>query len=266
MKKVLILGIDGYIGWSLALHLLDKGYEVSGVDNCSRRQRVDRIGSKSLTPILDLSDRLNILYGYENFKEFKSMELHKDFFYLQEFLKLTMPDTIVHLAEQPSAPWSMISNYCASKTQEENVLGTLNVLWAMKNICLDAHLLKLGTMGEYGTPDCDIPEGKIPNFCADPKMEGSYCPMRGLPFPKTPGSFYHLTKVHDTNNIIFACRNWGLSSTDIMQGVVFGLNERPHIPKVLPVRSSPNSFAIFLPMTCFCLRFTSVTDSRISRW
>lgn len=137
-------------------------------------------------------------------------------------------DTIVHLAEQPSAPWSMINAEHAKVTQQENVLGTLDLLWAMKEECPNAHLVKIGTMGEYGTPDCDIPEGRIPVNC----LSGSQwndsrvyqnCKMQGLLFPRSPGSFYHLSKVHDTHNIKFACDTWGLRSTDIMQGVLFGV-------------------------------------------
>jgi len=231
-KKVLILGIDGYIGFPLAFHLLDKGYEVSGIDNFSRRDRVKALGLESLTPIAGVSKRMNILGRHKNFKGFRYESLHGNYFYINSLLNSIKPDVIVHLAEQPSAPWSMQSAHYASETQYENVIGTLNILWAMKETCPDAHLLKLGTMGEYGTPNCNIPEGKIPEYCIGDINKSALCPMEGLPFPKTPGSFYHLSKVHDTNNIIFACRNWGLSSTDIMQGVVFGLNKTTSEPKL----------------------------------
>jgi UDP-sulfoquinovose synthase len=128
----------------------------------------------------------------------------------------------------------MQSAHFCNTTQYENVLSTLNILWAMHEVCPNAHLIKLGTMGEYGTPDCDIPEGFISEECLAgidyklTEMSGTTkvkCPMSGLPFPRSPGSFYHLSKVHDTHNIIFACRNWGLTSTDIMQGVVFGITD-----------------------------------------
>jgi UDP-sulfoquinovose synthase len=153
---------------------------------------------------------------------------------LQEY----KPDTIIHLAQQPSAPWSMRNVYHCLNTQIDNIAGTLALLWAMKEHCPNAHLIKLGTMGEYGTPNCDIPEGEIPvdpctwvsNARADADIADEMnirlfpkCPMSGLPFPRSPGSFYHLSKVHDTHNIIFACKTWGLTSTDIMQGVVFGV-------------------------------------------
>jgi len=121
------------------------------------------------------------------------------------------------------------AHYC-NKTQYENVLSTLNILWAMKEVCPNAHLIKLGSLGEYGTPNCDIPEGEVPRRCLDdvdnPLFSGADCPMKGLPFPRSPNSFYHLSKVHDTHNIIFACKTWKLTSTDIMQGVVFGLTNQ----------------------------------------
>ena len=232
MKRVLILGIDGYIGWSLANHLLKKGgYEVCGLDNLSRRKFVELIGSDSLTPIATIAARERHLTHHFNFIDrIARVPLSSDYS-IDRILSEYKPDTIVHLAEQPSAPFSMRSVKDAIATQQENVCGTLSLLWAMRRNCPDAHLVKLGTMGEYGTPNCDIPEGFIPSkpcaWTAD--MAGGSliraCPMRGLPFPKLAGSFYHLSKVHDTNNIHFSCRTWGLRSTEIMQGVVFGLND-----------------------------------------
>lgn len=124
------------------------------------------------------------------------------------------PEAIIHLGEQPSAPYSMIDEEHAVFTQTNNIVGTLNILYAMHRIVPDCHLIKLGTMGEYGTPNLDIPEGFF---------EIEYRGRKDrLPFPRQAGSFYHLTKVHDTHNIIFACKIWGLCSTDIMQGVVYG--------------------------------------------
>lgn len=221
--RVLICGIDGYIGWPLALHLLDKGHEVCGLDNFVRRERVRRVGSGSLTPIPTSTRRITILKTFPNFIDYPANVDMTDYFMLDRVLEEFHPDAIVHLAEQPSAPWSMSGFSGAVKTQYDNVIGTLNLLWTMKKHCPEAHLVKLGTMGEYGTPDCDIPEGEIPKEPCETTLPDG-CPMSGLPFPRSPGSFYHLSKVHDTHNIIFACRNWNLRSTDIMQGVVLGLN------------------------------------------
>jgi len=227
--KVLILGIDGYIGYSLALHLLKRGTEVFGVDNRIRRDRVADVGSDSLTPIASVADRTMYMMNYfKNFKAIRNIDISISSTALAGILYDFKPDTIVHLAEQPSAPWSMQSNTTAARTQMDNVIGTLNLLWGMKIACPEAHLIKLGTMGEYGTPGCDIPEGRIPEGCLEGNRDETgddRCPMGGLLFPRTAGSFYHLSKVHDTHNIEFACRNWGLRSTDIMQGIVFGLND-----------------------------------------
>jgi|LGVF01.2.fsa_nt_gb UDP-sulfoquinovose synthase len=229
--KILILGSDGYIGYPLTLHLLKQGHEVYGIDNHSRRRRVSELKSDSLTSILSISGRIGYLKNqYKDSINYSTIYLGIDPpGHIKSLLNHFKPDTIVHLAEQPSAPWSMQSAHHASVTQHENVIGTMHLLWAMHEECPEAHLVKLGTMGEYGTPNCDIPEGTIPpSPCIYTQGDGALselgqCPMWGLLFPRTAGSFYHLSKVHDTLNIHFACRNWKLRSTDIMQGVVFGL-------------------------------------------
>jgi len=231
--KVVILGIDGYLGWPLALHLINKGHEVHGVDNFERKNRVWALGCDSLTKIEPWKSRNLILREMQSNFEFAEISLGSSQpGFIRAFLDSIKPDAIVHLAEQPSAPWSMMDVHNASITQYDNVIGTLQLLWAMHQVCPEAHLVKLGTMGEYGTPNCDIPEGEIPEVCSrwttkDIEKDSTYrnidCPMSGLPFPRQAGSWYHLTKVHDTHNIMFACRNWELSSTDIMQGVVFGV-------------------------------------------
>jgi UDP-sulfoquinovose synthase len=210
--RVFICGIDGYLGWSLAIHLIHRGHNVFGIDNFYRRRWVREVGSDSLIPIVDMEERRKIImnmgrHNYE-FGETNSYNL------LSSDIKDFQPHAIVHLAEMPSAPYSMMNREKAVYTHTNNVIGTLNILYAMKEFCPDAHLIKIGTMGEYGTPNIDIPEGFF---------EIEYRGRKDvLSFPKQANSFYHLTKVHDTNNIQFACRTWGLSSTDIMQGVVYG--------------------------------------------
>src|SRR5918992_2022995 len=212
--RTLVLGMDGYIGWSLSMHLAKRGHTVSGVDNLSRRANVERVGSQSAIPILDMEERIRTfkrIHG-EDLAFFRGDLLDYDF--LADVIKQTRPDSIVHLAEQPSAPFSMIDREHAIYSQHNNVEGTLNVLYAMKDIVPDCHLVKLGTMGEYGTPNIDIPEGFF---------EIEYRGRKDtLPFPRQPGSMYHLSKVHDSANIMIACRTWKICSTDIMQGVVYG--------------------------------------------
>jgi UDP-sulfoquinovose synthase len=226
--KILILGIDGYIGWGLGMHLAKRGHIVSGIDNFSRRANVESIGSHSATPILDIEERLSAfkrIHG-ENLSFFEGDLLNYNF--LADVVRQTRPDSIVHLAEQPSAPFSMIDRNHAMYTQHNNIEGTLNVLYAMKEIVPESHLVKLGTMGEYGTPNIDIPEGFF-------EVE-----FRGrkdlLPFPRQPGSLYHLSKVHDTANVMFACRVWKLCSTDIMQGVVYGTRTHEMVDDSLMTR------------------------------
>ena len=211
-RKVFIVGADGYIGWTLALYLSSRGYTVKGIDNGSRRRWVKEVGGNSILPIESMLHRRSILR-----KEYDNIFNYTDItnaLSISEGIREFGPDTIVHLGEMPSAPYSMMNNAKAVYTHNNNVTGTLNILYAMKEHCPEAHLVKLGTLGEYGTPNIAIPEGPI---------EVEYKGRKSiLPFPKQGNSWYHLTKIHDTNNIQFACRTWGLKSTDIMQGVVYG--------------------------------------------
>jgi len=204
---VFILGIDGYLGYSLALYLKNKGYTIAGMDNFSRRNMVTEVGGHSAIPIDDRKVDWDVWQGNVT-----------DYDALKGVLQTYNPKTIVHFAEQPSAPYSMIDWKHASFTHINNVVGTLNVLWAMKEVCPEAHLIKLGTMGEYGTPNIDIPEGFFTITYRGRKDT--------LPFPKQAGSWYHQTKVHDSNNIIMACKIWGLRSTDINQGPVYGVKTK----------------------------------------
>ncbi len=212
--RVFIPGIDGYLGWALAQYLVARGHEVAGCDSFLRRKAVEEMGSQSATPIRSMEER--VVAFKETFNKelvFKQGDLQNYDFVLQ-FFKSFQPEAIVHLGELPSAPYSMIDIHHCSLTQVNNIVGTLNILYAMKEVCPQAQLVKLGTMGEYGTPNIDIPEGF---FTIEYRGRTDT-----LPFPRQAGSWYHQTKVHDTHNIMFACKIWGLRSTDIMQGVVFG--------------------------------------------
>jgi len=206
--------MDGYIGWPLALHQLAIGNKVCGIDNFDRRKNVKEVGSDSATPILPMKERLELLktkYG-DRVSFYEGDLLNPDF--LNDVVKKFQPDGIVHLAEQPSAPYSMIDQDHTVYTQKNNVIGTLNLIFAIKKHAPKAHLVKLGTMGEYGTPDIDIAEGFFEIEFRGKKMT--------IPYPRLAGSWYHWSKVHDSNNIMFACKLWDLKSTDIMQGVVYG--------------------------------------------
>ncbi|MGH3437866.1 MAG: NAD-dependent epimerase/dehydratase family protein [Sciscionella sp.] len=212
--RVLVLGGDGYLGWPTALHLSDAGHEVAVLDNFVRRQYDHEMGVQSLVPIEPLQVRV------QAWKEItgKSLALYAGDLTDAEFLFHAVeefrPDTVVHFAEQRSAPYSMIDRKHAVYTQQNNVVGTLNLLFAIAEIDPDIHLVKLGTMGEYGTPNIEIEEGWL-----DVEHKGRKDRML---FPKKPGSFYHLSKVHDSHNMEFACRIWGLRATDLNQGIVYG--------------------------------------------
>jgi UDP-sulfoquinovose synthase len=212
--RICVLGGDGYCGWATALYLSQKGHDVSIIDNFVRRLWDHELGAQTLTPIRPLSQRLA---AWERCTG-KTIDSYvgdlNDYEFLRNALATIEPDAVVHFAEQRSAPYSMIDRNHAVFTQVNNVVGTLNLLFALHELNPDCHLVKLGTMGEYGTPNIDIEEGYI-----EIKHNGR---TDVLPFPKQPGSFYHLSKVHDSHNIMFACRIWGLRATDLNQGVVYG--------------------------------------------
>ena len=212
--RIAVLGGDGYCGWATALYLSNQGHSVAIVDNFVRRQWDHELGAQTLTPIRPLADRLAVWQELTG----KAIESFVGDVTDYEFLSAMMtefgPEAVVHFAEQRSAPYSMIDRKHAVFTQVNNVVGTLNLLYAIREFSPDCHLVKLGTMGEYGTPNIDIEEGYI-------EIEHNGRKDR-LPFPKQPGSFYHLSKVHDSHNIAFTCKVWGVRATDLNQGVVYG--------------------------------------------
>jgi UDP-sulfoquinovose synthase len=213
--RVLILGGDGYLGWPTALRFSSGGHEVSVLDNFSRRRWHREHGTDTLTPIRELDERIAAwaeLTG-EHIRSYVGAVEDGDF--LDEVVAETRPEAVIHYGEQASAPYSMMSRERAVETQHTNVIGTLNLLFSLRDHVPDCHLVKLGTMGEYGTPNIDIEEGYI-----DIEHKGR---TDTLPFPKLPGSLYHCSKVHDSTNVHFACRIWGLRATDLNQGVVYGI-------------------------------------------
>jgi UDP-sulfoquinovose synthase len=212
--RVLICGVDGYLGWSLARHLAGRGHEIAGIDDYSRRRWVAEMSSDSALPIASMTDRLQVFkesFGRELF--FSEGDL-KDYSIVERVFREFEPEAVVHLGECPSAPYSMIDVHHAVEVHNNNVGSTFNLLFALRDLAPEAHLLKLGTMGEYGTPNVAIPEGFF---------EIEY---RGrsdkLPFPRQANSFYHWSKVSGSNHVMFASKIWGLPATDVMQGVVFG--------------------------------------------
>ncbi len=212
--RIAVLGGDGYCGWATALYLSKQGNSVAIFDSFARRQWDYELGVQTLTPIRPLPERLKVWKQLTG----NPIELFVgdmiDYESLAFAIKEFEPEAVVHFAEQRSAPYSMIDRRHAVFTQVNNVAGTLNLLFALRELRPDCHLIKLGTMGEYGTPNIDIEEGYITiehNGRRDV-----------LPYPKQAGSFYHLSKVHDSHNIMFTCKAWGLRATDLNQGVVYG--------------------------------------------
>jgi len=212
--RIAILGGDGYCGWATALYLSSKGHTIAIIDNFVRRQWDFELGVQTLTPIRPLPERLLVWQELTG----RTIEAFvgdiNDYEFLASTIKAFKPEAVVHFAEQRSAPYSMIDRKHAVFTQVNNVVGNLNLLFAIRELAPECHIVKLGTMGEYGTPNIDIEEGFITIEHNGRKDT--------LPFPKQPGSFYHLSKVHDSHNIMFACKIWGLRATDLNQGVVYG--------------------------------------------
>ncbi len=212
--RIAVLGADGYLGWPTALHLSAQGHDVVAVDNLIRRRWDEECGTGSLVPISSMEGRCARWQQVSG----RSITWHnvdlRDRDAVEQLVVAIKPEAVVHFAEQRSAPYSMISPSHGVETQVNNLVGTLNLIYALRDHVPGCHLIKLGTMGEYGTPNIDIEEGFI-------EIEHNGRHDRML-YPKSPGSVYHLSKVHDSHNLEFACRVWDMRATDLNQGVVYG--------------------------------------------
>ncbi|MDX6326017.1 MAG: UDP-sulfoquinovose synthase [Nocardioidaceae bacterium] len=214
--RILVLGGDGYLGWPTAMHFSARGHEVAVVDNYLRRQTVLASGGDSLTPIMNLSQRVSAWKEVTG----QTIEAHVfdlcDYEPLEQLFRSFRPEAVIHYGQIPSAPYSMVDRRHAVFTQKNNIENNLNVIFAITDNDLDCHLVKLGTMGEYGCPNIDIEEGYL-----EIEHNGR---KDTLPFPKLPHSWYHASKVADSTNIHFASRVYGLRATDLNQGVVYGVH------------------------------------------
>jgi len=219
--RVYILGVDGYLGWSLAQHLAANGHIVDGIDNLLRRNWwVPEMKSQSIIPIAEPEERLRVFrihFGKNHFGK-KSKTYVGDatnYPLVRMELKSFRPDCIVNLAQMPSAPHSMKDFQHCVHTHENNMKTTLTVLWAVKELMPDVPIVTIGSAGEYGTPGVEIAEG---NFTLEHKGRKAE-----MPFPRMlPASFYHSSKCASSINIERACTWWGLRATDVMQSVVYG--------------------------------------------
>jgi UDP-sulfoquinovose synthase len=212
--RILVLGGDGYLGWPTVLHLSAAGHQVAVADNFARRGYDHELGVESLVPVEPLQARVAVWRELTGASIGVFVGDLTDPVFCHRVIAEFRPDAVVHYAEQRAAPYSMIDRAHAVYTQHNNVVGNLNLLFAIAETSPDIHLVKLGTLGAYGTPNIDIEEGWL---------EIEYKGRRDrVPYPMRPGSFYHLSKVHDSHNIEFACRVWNLRATDLNQGVVYG--------------------------------------------
>lgn len=213
--RVLILGGDGYLGWPTAMHLSAKGHEVAVVDNYLRRTLCRR---ENVEPLFDVP---NLLQRVQRWKENSGYNVKvfigdlQEWDFISKVFREFSPEAVVHYAEQPAAPYSMLNRRAATLTLNNNLMVTANVIFALHEYCPEAQIIKLGTMGEYGTPNIDIEEGWI-------EIEHKGRKGRFL-FPRQAGSLYHTTKIMDTDLLWFYVRVWDLSVTDLMQGPVYGL-------------------------------------------
>jgi len=224
--RVIILGLDGYLGWTLALWLGSLGCEVSGVDNFSRRDWVKERGAHTVVPISRMTERLHAAKEVLGINiNFRQIDILKERDKLREFIEEVKPEAIVHYGECPCAPYSMIDVDHATFVQQNNVLGTLGLLFTMRDLVPESSLIKLGTMGEYGTPLTGRPlfEGMFPAN-AVLHWDDREWSLGGELTPRDPVSFYHVSKVQDTYNVYEACKYWWLRSYDVMQGVIYGVN------------------------------------------
>jgi UDP-sulfoquinovose synthase len=213
--RVLVLGGDGYLGWPTVMSLAAQGHEVWAVDNYLRRRMASETDSEPLIPTPDLPSRAAAFQAGGGTAIHVEIGDCADFDFLSGLFEAVRPEAVIHYAEQPSAPYSMKGFDEARLTLRNNLDTTFNVIWAVMRHAPDCHIIKLGTMGEYGTPNIDIEEGWI-----DINHKGR---QDRFLYPRAAGSLYHTTKVLDTDLLWFYVRTYGLAVTDLMQGPVYGI-------------------------------------------
>ncbi len=238
--RILILGADGYLGWSTCMYFSGKGHEVAGIDNYFRRNAGVELDCESLIPVPNLIQRARIWEELNGKKIGVRIGDITDYDFLLEVFSEFRPDAVIHYAEQPSAPYSMISRDKAAFTIRNNLMSTLNIVYAVREVNPDCHIVKLGTMGEYGTPNIDIEEGWI-------DIEHKGRKDRFL-FPRQASSIYHTSKIQDTDLLWFYVRTWGIRVTDLMQGPVYGVStsESDLDPRLMPIFNYDEIFGTVL--------------------
>lgn len=213
--RILILGGDGYLGWATAMYLSAKGHHVTAVDNYLRRTACLEMNVEPLMAVPTFETRSSLWHANSDYQVQTLVGDVCDARVLRALVQEFQPEGVVHYAEQPSAPYSMAGFERAARTVQNNLMSTLTLTYAVKDLAPGCHIVKLGTMGEYGTPNIDIEEGYL-----DVTHKGR---SQRFLYPKTPGSIYHLSKVNDSDLLYFATRTWGLAVTDLNQGPVYGI-------------------------------------------
>lgn len=213
--RILILGGDGYLGWPTAMHLASNGHDVVVVDNYLRRRLCVEESVPPLFNVPDLYKRSSLWESLSGYKIPVFIGDLSQWEFVDEVFREFIPDAIVHYAEQPAAPYSMLNRKAAMLTLQNNITVTANVIFAVREFCPDAHIVKLGTMGEYGTPNIDIEEGWLEVKHKNRKHKFLY--------PRQASSLYHTTKIMDTDLLWFYVRMWNIRVTDLMQGPVYGI-------------------------------------------
>ncbi len=213
--NILILGGDGYLGWPTAMRLSSLGHDVLAVDNYLRRRICRETSSEPLYEVPDLAERAELWQSISGRRVKVSIGDLSDWAYVEQIFTAFRPDAVVHYAEQPSAPYSMMDREAAALTLQNNLGSTFNLIHAVRQFAPECHIVKLGTMGEYGTPNIDIEEGWL-----DVEHKGR---KQRFLYPRQAGSLYHTTKVMDTDLLWFYVRAWGIRVTDLMQGPVYGV-------------------------------------------
>jgi UDP-sulfoquinovose synthase len=226
--RVLILGGDGYLGWPTAMHLAAKGHEVAVVDNYLRRRLCQEENVEPLFAVPNLHDRVALWQSVSDFRIPIFIGDLTEWDFVSEVFTSFTPEAVVHYAEQPAAPYSMLNRPAAALTLHNNLTVTANVIFAVREFCPDTHIVKIGTMGEYGTPNIDIEEGWL-----DVEHRGR---RHKFLYPRQASSLYHTTKIMDTDLLWFYVRTWGIRVTDLMQGPVYGLftEENSDYEELLP--------------------------------
>lgn len=214
--KIMVLGADGYLGWPTCMYLSKRGHDVVGVDNYFRRNAAIELDCEPLVPTPNLIQRSKTWESVSGRKVNIRIGDITDYDFILPVFEDFRPDAVIHYAEQPSAPFSMMGQGKAAFTVKNNLISTLNVVYAVKETNSDCHIVKLGTMGEYGTPNIDIEEGWL-------DMEHKGRKDRFL-FPRQASSLYHTTKIQDTDMLWLYVRTWGIRVTDLMQGPVYGIH------------------------------------------